>query len=127
MTEEKLELSTELQALVSQNPVELLDVDNLETQTMEHFKEQKQRLAEMRQQVTLWVDGKKLEQSLKVLEAMDNTIDSILDPECTPKDRKALTGSLRDLTIILSNLSRLDTIDGYGGAKGFYIDLSGWK
>lgn len=126
MNDNNLQLSQSLQPK-SNKAWELLDVDNLENQTIEQFKEQKNKLAAMRQQVSFYVDGKKLEQSLKVIDAMDGILDQIVDPLTEPKEKGTLTRALRDMTAVLSSLSRLDTIDGYGTAKRITIDLENWQ
>lgn len=126
MAGDNLSLSKELQTTIESQPIELIDVDRLETMSVDEFKQQKDLLANMRQQVMLHVDGKKLEENLKVLAVMDKIFDIMINSDLKPSEMNAYTKSLRDLSAMLPNFSRMDTIDGYGGSKRFYIDISEW-
>lgn len=126
MAGDNLSLSKELQTTIESQPIELIDVDRLETMSVDEFKQQKDLLATMRQQVMLHVDGKKLEENLKVLAVMDKIFDIMINSDLKPSEMNAYTKSLRDLSAMLPNFSRMDTIDGYGGSKRFYIDVSEW-
>lgn len=126
MAGDNLNLSKELQTTIESQPIELIDVDRLETMSVDEFKQQKDLLANMRQQVMLHVDGKKLEENLKVLAVMDKIFDIMINSDLKPSEMNAYTKSLRDLSAMLPNFSRMDTIDGYGGSKRFYIDVSEW-
>lgn len=132
MEKHDLQLSNELRLSMPQQQVDLFDMENLEQMTYAQFKEKKDMLSALRQQVMLQVDGRKLQQSIKTLNAMDMILDRMMNIDVdndgkpsipSAKDLQAYSSALRNLSDIMKNLSRLDTIDGYGTATEIHIKI----
>ncbi len=98
-----------------------------EEMSLSLVEEQKKTLKNLRQRVMLQLDKKKLEQSTKLMTAMENIQDIWTDREIlervkgnvkTAMDLKCLAEAYTKLADAQQKLSRLDTIDGSGtGAK----------
>lgn len=129
MPKENLELANSLQMVV---PIQsnLFDTDNLEQMSIAEFQQKKDLLSNMKQQVMLQVDSKKMEQALKVMHAMDILLNRMIDINSdedgnpivpSAKEMKEYAGAYRDLVGTLNVLSRMDSIDSTGRAANIYL------
>ena len=132
MPKKDLALANEIMLSTPKQSVDLFDMENLESMSYSEFKEKKDTLALLRQKVMLQVDGHKLQQTIKVMDAMDDILDRMMDVSidedgvpCVPtaKDIQNYASALKSLSDIMRNLSRLDTIDGYGTAREINIQI----
>lgn len=132
MPRKNLELATNLIEIKPQRTVDLFDLENLDNMSYAEFKEKKDMLSLLRQRVYLQVDGRKLQQLVKVMDTMDNILDRMMDVSidedgmpCVPssKDINNYAAALKYLSDIMKNLGRLDTIDGYGTAREINIQI----
>lgn len=99
----------------------------------ELIKKQKELLSERRKQIQIVMDGKKLEEAMKVMMGMQSITDVFSDPDVmesvrentkTPMDLKFLTEAYSKLADKLSLLQRLDTVDGEGTARKINLSVS---
>ncbi len=83
-------------------------------------------LAERKNQVMMTLDGKKLQEAMKIINGMEQISDVITDFEViarvkesikTPMDLKFLTDAYKTLSDKLQMLTRLDTVDSEGTAR----------
>lgn len=97
---------------------ELVPIDDIEELSEIEYNKRKKAIAVKRNQVSLILDGKKLEHSLRVISNMDIVLDRIAeasDPEAVnAMDLKALTESYNNLCKSLNMIGRLDTVDTRG-------------
>lgn len=132
MPRKNLEIATNLIETKPQRAVDLFDLENLDNMSYAQFKEKKDMLSLLRQRVYLQVDGRKLQQLVKVMDVMDGILDRMMDVSidedgtpCVPssKDVNNYASALKYLSDIMKNLGRLDTIDGYGTAREINIQI----
>lgn len=132
MPKKDLALANEIMLSAPKQSVDLFDMENLESMSYSEFKEKKDTLALLRQKVMLQVDGRKLQQTIKVMNAMDNALDRMLDLSidedgipCVPsaKELDLYASTLKKLAETLRLLGRLDTIDGYGTPKELHLEV----
>ena len=99
----------------------------------ELIQKQKELLAERRKQIQFIMDGKKLEEAMKVMIGMQGITDVFSDLDVmkrvkdntnTAMDLKFLSEAYSKLAEKLSMLQRLDTIDSDGTAKRLNLSLS---
>lgn len=133
MAKKDLSLANEVMLNTPQKSVDLFDIENLENMSYSEFKEKKDMLSLLRQKVMLQVDGRKLQQTIKVMDTMDMLLERMMDitvdkdgMPCVPtaKDMQAYASALKNLSDIMKTLSRLDTIDGYGTPKELHFTIN---
>lgn len=124
MKEKDFALSNQL-VLNNIEPVELVEADQVQGLTLSEFKKEKDALAARRQQVMLRLDGIKLQQASKVINAMDSLLDRITIniEEGTAMDTKFLVESYDKLSKTLNTICRLDTVDGSGKAARLALQV----
>lgn len=107
--------------------VEIIPVEQAEVMSMTQVVEEKQALAARRQEVMLKLDGRRLEQAQKLMDAMDMALDKMInqtvyDPDndnfinMTALDFKLYSDAYKNLTTMLKEISRLDSVDSGGKA-----------
>lgn len=109
------EASNEL-ITVDRQDIEIIDKPDFEMMSMADYQAAKNMLAERRKSVVLQLDGRKLAQATKVMDAMDATLDDLLAPGVSAMDRKFLAEAFDKLNKTLQTTIRLDTVDGSGKA-----------
>lgn len=107
--------------------VEILDVNEVEAMTLSEALEQKKMLAKRREQVMLAVDGRRLQQTVRVMDAMDVALDNMIsgcsyDKDGNPMalsamDFKFYSDAYKNLATTLDRVARLDSVDT-GGKSG---------
>lgn len=106
---------------------ELVSVEELEVMTLADINRAKQELSKRRQSMQFRVDDAKLKQTKKLLNIMDNTLDSMLSGytsgEMTAKDASDLSRTYESLLKSLNMVSRLDSVDGGGRATKLSIEV----
>lgn len=132
MSKKDLSLATNLIENQPSKSVDLFDIENLDNMSYAEFKEKKDMLSLLRQKVMLQVDGRKLQQTIRVIDTMDDILDRMTEitvdkdgVPCIPsaKDIQSYATALKYLSDIMKNLGRLDTIDGYGTAREINIQI----
>lgn len=118
MPKKKLDLAEEVSLSIANNQqeVEIVENPDFELMTMQRYQEEKNLLAEKRKAVVLRLDGRKLAQANKIMEAMDVALDKMLEPGITAMDFQFLAKSYDTLNKTLNTTIRLDTVDGSGKA-----------
>lgn len=117
MPRKKLDLANEVSiALNKEQEIEIIDKPDFEMLTMQQYQAEKQLLAEKRKAVVLRLDGRKLQQANKIMDAMDATLDDLLKHDVSAMDRKFLAEAFDRLNKTLQTTIRLDTVDGSGKA-----------
>lgn len=112
---------------LSEQEVEIIPVEQAEVMSMTQVVEEKQALAARRQEVMLKLDGRRLDQAEKVMNAMDTALDKMInqtvyDPkigeyvDMSAMDFKFYSDAYKNLTTMLKELSRLDSVDSGGKA-----------
>lgn len=112
---------------LSEQEVEIIPVEQAEVMSMTKVVEEKQALAARRQEVMLKLDGRRLEQAQKVMDAMDTALDKMInqtvyDPkigeyvDMPAMDFKFYSDAYKNLTTMLKEVSRLDSVDSGGKA-----------
>lgn len=107
--------------------VEIIPVEQAEVMSMTQVVEEKQALAARRQEVMLKLDGRRLDQAEKVMNAMETALDKMInqtvyDPkigeyvDMSAMDFKFYSDAYKNLTTMLKELSRLDSVDSGGKA-----------
>lgn len=106
--------------------VELVSVEQVEMMSMSQLQEEKQKLAARRNEVMLKLDGRRLDQSVKIMDAMDVALSKMIndftfDEEGNPvqmsaMDFKFYSDAYKNLSNSLSTVSRLDSVDTGGKA-----------
>lgn len=113
---------------LSEQEVEIIPVEQAEVMSMTQVVEEKQALAVRRQEVMLKLDGRRLDQAEKVMNAMDTALDKMInqtvyDPkigeyvDMSAMDFKFYSDAYKNLTTMLKEVSRLDSVDS-GGKTG---------
>lgn len=123
-----------LQKIVDEQTMNVIDTFNGEILSpSELIQKQKELLSERRRQIQFIMDGKKLEEAMKVMIGMQGITDVFSDMEVmkrvktntnTAMDLKFLSEAYSKLAEKLSMLQRLDTIDSDGTAKRINLSLS---
>lgn len=99
----------------------------------ELIKKQKELLSERRKQIQIVMDGKKLEEAMKVMIGMQGITDVFSDSDVmesvkrntkSPMDLKFLAEAYSKLADKLPLLQRLDTVDGEGTARKINLSVS---
>ena len=122
---ELAEMINESAKLESQE-VELVTTEQVEVMSMAQLQDEKQKLASRRSQVMLKLDGRKLDQSVKIMDAMDVALDKMIS-QCTydelgnvvqlsAMDFKFYSDAYKNLSNSLNTVSRLDSVDSGGKA-----------
>lgn len=102
--------------------IELLDTDSLETMTLAECQAAKQALEKRRTMVMLQLDGRRLDQTIKIMDAMDSALDNMIgsyDDEGhyqtpTAMDFKFYSDAYKNLVTAFEKVARLDSIDTSG-------------
>lgn len=123
-----------LQKVVDEQTLNVIETFNGEILSpSELIQKQKELLAERRKQIQFIMDGKKLEEAMKVMIGMQGITDVFSDLDVmkrvkdntnTAMDLKFLSEAYSKLAEKLSMLQRLDTIDSDGTAKRLNLSLS---
>lgn len=106
--------------------VEILPVEQVEVMSMSQLQEEKQKLAARRNQVMLKLDGRRLDQSIKIMDAMDVALANMMNNftfdeegnpvQMTAMDFKFYSDAYKNLVNSLNTVSRLDSVDSGGKA-----------
>lgn len=123
---------TELSELVQEagkiqlENIELVSVEKVEIMSISQLQEEKQKLAARRNQVMLKLDGRRLDQSIKLMDAMDVALDKMTNAvsltedgeivEMSAMDFKFYSDAYKNLSASLNTISRLDSVDTGGKA-----------
>ena len=123
-----------LQKVVDEQTMNVINTFNGEILSpSELIQKQKELLSERRRQIQFIMDGKKLEEAMKVMIGMQGITDVFSDIEVmnrvktntnTAMDLKFLSEAYSKLAEKLSMLQRLDTIDSEGTAKRLNLSLT---
>lgn len=115
------------ESVKEQQELEIVQVNDIETMTLSEALAKKQELAKRREQVMLTVDGRRLQQTIKVMDAMDIALDNMISGCSYDKDGnvinmsaadfKAYSDGYKNLSQTLERISRLDSVDS-GGKSG---------
>lgn len=117
MPRKKLDLAEEVSlALNKEQEIEIVENADFELLTMQQYQAEKQILAEKRKAVVLRLDGRKLAQANKIMDAMDVALEKMIDPELSAMDFQFYAKSYDTLNKTLNTTIRLDTVDGSGKA-----------
>lgn len=113
-------------AEIDNQDVEIVPVEQVEIMSMAQLEDEKQKLAARRQAVMLRLDGRRLEQSVKIMDAMDVALSNMInnftfDEEGNSKalsamDFKFYSDAYKNLSQTLNTVSRLDSVDSGGRA-----------
>lgn len=122
----------ELAALIQENTdianqeVELVPTEEVEIMSLSQLQQEKQQLAQKRNMIMLRLDGRRLDQSIKIMDAMDVALskminDFVLDDDGNPvrmsaMDFKFYSDAYKNLSSSLTTVSRLDSVDSGGKA-----------
>lgn len=124
----ELELASMIQesADLENQEVEILPVEQVEVMSMSQLQEEKQKLAARRNQVMLKLDGRRLDQSIKIMDAMDVALANMINNftfdeegnpvQMTAMDFKFYSDAYKNLVNSLNTVSRLDSVDSGGKA-----------
>lgn len=124
----ELELASMIQesAGLENQEIELLPVEKVEVMSLTQLNEEKQKLEARRNQVMLKLDGRRLDQSIKIMDAMDVALANMtnnfaFDEEGNPvqmtaMDFKFYSDAYKNLVTSLNTVSRLDSVDSGGRA-----------
>lgn len=126
----ELQLAESLIPEVQKVQAELLEPDVLEGMSLTEYNEQKQLLEAKRKQLSLILDGRKLEQAKRIIDSMDMILDRIsegYDKEVvSAMDLKFLADAYDKMQKSLERISRLDSLDGDGRAARISIKIEEW-
>lgn len=111
--------------LNNQEPVELVEAEEIHEMSLSELKREKDLLAARRQQLMLRLDGEKLNQAMKISEAMSISIDRIIDVATNgdAQDYKYLVEGYERLLKSLNMICRLDSVDGTGKAARLALQV----
>lgn len=111
---------------IESEEIELVPVEQVEIMSMSQLQEEKQKLAARRNQVMLKLDGRRLDQSIKIMDAMDVALDKMINQvsydeegnvvELSAMDFKFYSDAYKNLSNSLQTVSRLDSVDTGGKA-----------
>lgn len=131
----ELELAEMIQesAEFESEEVELVPVEQVEVMSMTQLQEEKQKLAVRRNEVMLKLDGRRLDQSIKLMDAMDVALDKMINQcaydedgnpvELSAMDFKFYSDAYKNLSNSLQIVSRLDSVDTGGKAGRINIKI----
>lgn len=119
---------------LSEEEVEIVPVEQAEIMSMSQVVEEKQRLAARRQEVMLKLDGRRLKQAEKVMDAMDMALDKMINQstydaatgeyiDMSAMDFKFYSEAYKNLTTTLKEVSRLDSVDSGGKAGRISLEI----
>lgn len=106
--------------------------EDIPTMPIELVRRNKDALAEQKKRAALMLDGKKLEESIKIMGGMQAITDIITDPEVlgrvkdnvkTAMDVKFLADAYGKLADKMQTLQRLDSVDSDGNAGMIMLSL----
>lgn len=113
-------------AQMENEEIELVPVEQVEVMSMSQLQNEKQKLAARRNQVMLKLDGRRLDQSVKIMDAMDVALSSMMNNftfdedgnpvQMTAMDFKFYSDAYKNLANSLNIVSRLDSVDTGGKA-----------
>lgn len=124
----ELELAKMIQesAELESQEVEILPVEEVEIMSLSKLQEEKQKLEARRNQVMLRLDDRRLDQSIKIMDAMDVALDKMISQttydeegnavELSAMDFKFYSDAYKNLSNSLPTVSRLDSVDSGGRA-----------
>lgn len=111
--------------------VELLPANQVEIMSMSELYQEKQALAQRRNQIMLKLDKRKLKQAEMIMDAMDYALNRMIgrfneDGEIEEMDAmsfKMMTDGYKNLLDCLNKISRLDSVDSGGKAGRISIEV----
>ena len=98
-------------------------IEEIEPMTMAQYQYEKNILAERRKQAVLKLDGRKLDQANRVMDAMDVILCRMFNPETTNMDLNFLANAYDKLNKTMSTIVRLDSVDGSGKAQRLALEV----
>lgn len=129
LNHEILELLSEDDKALSLIPARLEDIPKMPIEVINH---QKELLEESKKRVNFLLDGKKLQEAVKIIGGMEAITDIITDPEVLGRvkdntksamDVKFLAEAYSKLADKMQTLQRLDSVDGEGNAGRIMLSL----
>lgn len=111
--------------LNNQEPVELVEAEEIHEMSLSELKREKDLLAARRQQLMLHLDGEKLKQALKINEAMNVSIERVIQAaeDGNAQDFKYFMEGYERLVKCSSMITRLDSVDGTGKAARLALQV----
>ena len=98
-------------------------IEEIEPMTMAQYQYEKNILAERRKQAVLKLDGRKLDQANRVMDAMDVILGRMFQAETTNMDLNFLANAYDKLNKTMSTIVRLDSVDGSGKAQRLALEV----
>lgn len=111
--------------LNNQEPVELVEAEEIHEMSLSELKREKDLLAARRQQLMLRLDGEKLNQALRINEAMNVAIGKVIEAaeDGNAQDFKYFMEGYERLVKCSSMITRLDSVDGTGKAARLALQV----
>lgn len=111
--------------LNNQEPVELVEAEEIHEMSLSELKREKDLLASRRQQLMLRLDGEKLNQALRINEAMNVAIEKVIQAaeDGNAQDFKYFMEGYERLVKCSSMITRLDSVDGTGKAARLALQV----
>lgn len=111
--------------LNNQEPVELVEAEEIHEMSLSELKREKDLLAARRQQLMLRLDGEKLNQALRINEAMNIAIEKVIQAaeDGNAQDFKYFMEGYERLVKCSSMITRLDSVDGTGKAARLALQV----
>lgn len=111
--------------LNNQEPVELVKAEEIHEMSLSELKREKDLLAARRQQLMLRLDGEKLNQALRINEAMNVAIGKVIEAaeKDNAQDFKYFMEGYERLVKCSSMITRLDSVDGTGKAARLALQV----
>lgn len=111
--------------LNNQEPVELVEAEEIHEMSLSELKHEKDLLAARRQQLMLRLDGEKLNQALRINEAMNIAISKVIEAAeiGNAQDFKYFMEGYERLVKCSSMITRLDSVDGTGKAARLALQV----
>lgn len=111
--------------LNNQEPVELVEAEEIHEMSLSELKREKDLLAARRQQLMLRLDGEKLNQALRINEAMNIAISKVIESAeaGNAQDFKYFMEGYERLVKCSSMITRLDSVDGTGKAARLALQV----
>ena len=111
--------------LNNQEPVELVEAEEIHEMSLSELKREKDLLAARRQQLMLRLDGEKLNQALRINEAMNVAIEKVIEAAevGNAQDFKYFMEGYERLVKCSSMITRLDSVDGTGKAARLALQV----
>lgn len=108
-----------------QEPVELVEAEEIHEMSLSELKREKDLLAARRQQLMLRLDGEKLNQALRINEAMNVSIQKVIEAAESgqAQDFKYFMEGYERLVKCSSMITRLDSVDGTGKAARLALQV----